>query len=584
MKYRIQSFFDKTLATATSPASLSWQVFIPTALISILIQLFASGDVDFDSALPRAIVAVFSVVPIFGLLWLAHKLEIANPRVKILVILLTLAVSGGVRGLTLSLFLITLGIEAGSPWSYRVWASAITMGLTVAVVTYARATYLKHGESVSALLEDTQKLSAALNKIREESAAESGDQLSEVSWRIVTELKNIELNPAVDQIVAIQKMVDERVRPLSAKFASELSTYEPLPVFSKKIRLRDRLPSIQALTATPSLWFSLAVSITPFSLTTDLFGFQKAILVSFLIFLSLTPSIVIGMAIARLVIPLLPKALQLIALTVILFLISLPGVFSTYLALIDTPNPEIFVLGGMITFPVYGLIVTFSGALFRDLKFQTDELSKTKDALSWAIARANLLTWYNRGVTTRLLHGPVQNAMHAALIKLQTSSSRSAVDDVMSALRERIALADKGGSVLDSAPELIASFSSLKQLWDSVADVSVTLSDSVKELFAIDLPAAVIAFDVASEVCSNAVRHGGATKVSIEILGLGQILSVEVRDDGAVPDFRARTGVGSKFLDSCSVGWELTREGDLNKLVVNLPCEKLPQLADELAR
>jgi hypothetical protein len=366
-------------------------------------------------------------------------------------------------------------------------------------------------------------------------------------------------------------MVDDEIRPLSAQFAAELERFTPPPNLAKPVRLRNRLPSVESLTATPSIWFALAVSITPFYPSLGRFGFETAFQLSLFVFLALVPSIIVGMALARVFIPKLPKAFQILGLTMMLVLIAIPGVMGSYLALINTPDPGVFVLGGLLTFPIYGLIIAFSGALFRDLRVQSLSLEKTNSQLRWAIARANLLAWHNRGVTTRLLHGPVQNAMHAALLKLRTGDPTMVIQDVIDSLSERIAFAGLGGTARNGEPGLAVSFAELHQLWEGVANVSVIIDEQAMKVLDADLPATAIAFDVASEMCSNAIRHGRASVVRIEIRHEPDILKVLVEDNGASSQLRRRKGIGSEFLESCSVSWELKRETDRNRLVVNLP-------------
>lgn len=568
-----KSFFDRVLVVAASPASISWQVFVPTALISALVQIFASGELDYQNIFPRSVAAVLSVIPMFGLIWLAHQVPIKNYKIKVLFILLIHGIAGSLRGLTLTLLLNLAGIGGGSLLDFRVQASFITMGLTVTLITYARATYLRHGASVAELASDAALLSSALEKIQQESRVESKAQLAEVSSRIISELKNIELTPAKDQMVAIQKLVDEQVRPLSIQFASELTKYEPAPKANKNLSLRDRLPSVESLTATPSNWFAVGVSITPFSLTAERFGILTALQLTLFIWLALTPSIILGMAFARKIIPQVPRSFQILTLTLVLILIAVPGAIASYLALLATPNPEIFIVGGIVTFPVYGLIVTFAGALFRDLRVQSASLTETTKALRWAIARANLLAWYNRGVTTRLLHGPVQNAMQAALLKLRTSDSKVEMEDVISALRERISLAGEGALERGGSSDLTLSFGELTELWRGVAKVSVAISDEARNALKMDTPVAAIAFDVCSEVCSNSIRHGKASLVAIKLDFADSLLKVVVEDNGQRAELKDSGGIGTRFLDSCSVSWELTRPGNDNQLVVYLPAE-----------
>jgi signal transduction histidine kinase len=367
--------------------------------------------------------------------------------------------------------------------------------------------------------------------------------------------------------------VDEQVKPQSLALAPEVGRFDVHSPETSNTKSSWKLPEPKLLTADPSPVFFVGLSVSPFFITLELFGLINALQVSLFSLIGILPSFYLGLRIARRVLSSLPQQLRAPALTVMLLLMSIPANAGVYLALIDTSNPGVFLLGGSVTFAIFGWVVLLANALFLDLKTKLALVADSNDQLRWAIARVNLLAWYNKGVSSRLLHGPIQNAMHATLLTLRAAKPEMQIERVLETLRNRIAFAAEERSRLRIAGALRKSLQAIETLWEGISEVEIVLEPKAAENLAQDLAALEIVLDVVSEICSNAIRHGVARKIDVRIESEPKIARVIVVDDGQAPVLEAATGLGKTFLDSCAVRWGLSSSGGKNRVVIELPCE-----------
>lgn len=572
MSTEFQAFRDRLLVPATSPKAFDWQAVSITALFSIIVHIFGSQDISYVSVPERVVSAGLSVIPMFLIIWLVHQIRTRSNSLRVWLILGSYIVGGAVRGAALSALLSFNGIITDASWSARITSSIISMGFTVAIVTYVWSTFKTHSDAINELVVETEQLSSALAQIELEANAQSLKHMSDISSEIIHELERIELSPGGEQVQEIQRVIDEQVRPLSKEFALDVASWVPANVKIPSPKFFKTWTSLDPVANLPSPWFAAGISLAPLPTAYAVFGQASAITLSLYIFIALLPSIFIGFKIARRIIPKLSSPWRELAFTGIMELIALPAVLATYLALIHTDNPSAYMVAGLITFPIYAWILAFGGALFEDLKHKRLALLDVKAQLNWAIARVNLLAWYNRGIVSRLLHGPIQNAMHATLIRLRNRDTLTVVDNVIKELQQRISSANENpDSGLGSFADLDSSFDDIRTLWNQIAEVSISCPSQVKDTLLLDKPAAAIVIDLCSEICSNAIRHGKATSVTIALEEKSPLITVKVTDNGSKPTEGNSNGLGRRFLDSCSISWNSSRVGNKNMLTVLLP-------------
>jgi signal transduction histidine kinase len=572
MNKKWQELRETLLLPATSSKALDWQVIALTAFFSTVVHIFASQDLEFQFLFERVIAAALSVIPMFFVIWLSHMIPVRSSNNRIWLILCSYVVGGAVRGISLSMLLNLTGVLSGGDWQARILSSALSMSVTVAIVAYVWVTFKTRSDAIANLINETAQLRTALARIDLEANAQSIQYVADITSQIVYELERIQLSPGDKQVDAIQRIIDEQVRPLSKEFAVEVASWAPPNASIPSAKFIATWKSLDPISSLPSPWFAGAISLAPLPLAYANFGPTEALGLSLFIFIALVPSMLLGFSFARRIVPKFESPWREVAFTIIMELIAIPPVLATYIALIDTDNPSAYLIAGLITFPIYAWILAIGGALFEDLKRKLVALLEVEAQLKWAIARVNLLAWYHRGVISRLLHGPVQNAMHATVIRLRNRDTLTVVDNVIEELQQRISSAN---SSLRFGPRdtkgLEISLGEIRILWNQIADVSIAHSNNFIEVLQLDKPAAAIVVDLCNELCSNAIRHGKATELRIKLEFDGTQITVRVTDNGTIPAEVNGLGLGSNFLDSCSISWTSFRFADQNVLNVLLP-------------
>jgi hypothetical protein len=575
-----RSFSVRFITASTSKQVFTWQVMLATAVFSMVLNVFSSPDLEFKNIPIRILMSSLSVIPMFFVIWGFHQIPVRGTSGKIAIVLTGYFFAGALRGATLAFLLSLSGISEGGGLAFRLPASAISMSVTVGIATYFWTTYVSYQDAVAELFAETKKLQGVLEKLGEESKAEVLGQISNISVQILEELRKVELFPAGEQTLRLQKLIDELVRPLSVEFAQGVQSFVPEVDTSKSSRSKIIFSRLDWVSSLPSLWFSIALGLTPFPTAFSAFGLETALQVSLYSIACLVPVMYLGFWLARWLVPKLRGIVKVLFLTLLFEVIAIAGVLGTYLALLDQARPTTYIIGGLVSIPLYAWFLAIGGSIFSDLRSKTESLQLVNQDLIWAIARVNLLAWFNRGVVSRLLHGPIQNAMHATLIRLKNRDPEIIVDNVLQELSLRILEVDpESKSSLHKPADSAKLLLDVSKLWQGVAEVTITQSARAASALESDLPAGAIVADVCNEICSNSIRHGQATKIDIQVEYDSRLIKLSVADDGSEPESRGSLGLGTRFLDSCSVSWSNSRTNGVNQLVIALPCtEPVPAL------
>lgn len=576
MKSRENRSAEKYLSPGTSAHGLGWQPFAAVMILSVIIHMASSPELGWSLAWQRVFFAAISVVPMYAIIWATHRVFLKKRSGRAYAMLASYVVGGSVRGLTLAELLSWAGLLEREDIIGRAGASSIFMAATAFLATFSWAVYRNHMQTVRELNEENLKLSLTLEQLEKEVEGETLAYISGVSEDIVDELSQVTLSPIASQIAAIQRIIDESVRPLSRTYAKAVQSWRPFLSEQDLPKASRKLVDVEPVTQLPPAWIALVMAAVPFPTALVSFGLPIALELAAAITILLTPSVFFGFRILRSVLPAVPLPWRGVVFTIAIELIGAPAIFSTWLVLGETTSPDRYVLGGIISFPIYVWMIVFSRALLADLKDKEQRLIQVRGNLRWAIARVNLLSWHSRGVVTRLLHGPIQNAMHATLMKLRNAEPKKLIEDVIRELGDRIRSSNPITSESNlSLTKFQSMLSDTSRLWEGVAQIGIAVKPEDIEKIVADRPGSAILLDLINEACSNAIRHGGAQKIGVDVLvddsDYFDKIMITITDDGPNQALEHTQGLGQRFLDNCSLEWGERRILDRNRLVVSLP-------------
>ena len=238
-----------------------------------------------------------------------------------------------------------------------------------------------------------------------------------------------------------------------------------------------------------------------------------------------------------------------VATTLVAMISGLPGFY----LISQIPN-----IGGVAELlPVFYILPGFSVIASTQAYILDQKLSRIEYQLNYVVdelARENKLyeqkAWLARHGWYLMLHGVVQPAITTAAIR--ASNSPTITEDVKSEIIADLQRAlDSLTEINPSSENLEFNISEIKSVWHGICDIDVQVSPEVFDRAAKDPIVNQVINEILKEVVSNAVRHGNASEVDIQISLYGsEDIQVFAVNDGSRPIKDRVESVGSRMLEA----------------------------------
>ena len=570
-----QALQTRVLLPGTSPQNTSPLLIVSVAALRVSAHFWGSSDLGGRDIAPRTLYVLVSTVPVFALIYLANEIRVKHNWQRISVGLASYIAGGALGGWSLFLMLDARYNLGPSGLPLRIWVGVTTVTGTVFLLTLATATYRSHRNYLIGLTAETHGLTEALAKLEAENVIMTDSDVTNILLEVNRDLALIEMQPVPDQITALEAMVREKIRPFSRNLSRQVTAWRPTDEVVDRPRFFETWTQLDIFTHVPRWWNGPIIAIEGLPSAVYFFGWWRAVLG--IGAGSLTLAILFWFQrkwLARRISNLTSPIRE--ALLVGIFAADgfAAGCAST-LGLLGTNNPQMYLWGAVFMTIFYGCAATLVSIYVQDTKLRVSKLEEVRDQLVWTIARVGMVSWFRRGVVSRLLHGPIQNSIHAALVRLRDRDSAQIMESALTDLRHRFS---ESSLVVLSGQPVETDFSirlrQVCELWDGIADIEVVMPDSVVAELNNDEVAGGIVLDICSEMVSNAIRHGSATRLELALnLGPKKLL-IQMTDNGAAktqPKDISRLGVGTQLLDACSIFWKHTESDGLNKLYAAVP-------------
>ncbi len=560
------------LTVATSPSITQWPAIFGVVLLSVLIHLLASIDVGFEQVFSRIVLATISVLPMFAIIKTIQLLQIQKRAT--LFVLIAIILGGLIRGEIIEYGLEVLEVQSKAISDYRALAGVVIALTITLIMGYSWSTVQETRTALTNLRAENQQLQSAFNQIDVDSRVQETNRALDLLKNIRDQVQRISSVPVSNQVKQLEQLISDVVRPISKSWAKELDEYEPVPTRSPEVTLRGVWNSLDPVKHLPSpllstfviIFSAMAAAIGTFGRT---IAFQLAIILAFTLYSTLS----VGYYFARKFLSGKRSWTMDILLTIFLVVITSPSVIATVLILRDTQNPYAFVLPGFITVPLMGWIFIVGNAAFYQSAIILEELKESKHKLSWSIARINLLSWYQQGIISRLLHGAIQNSIQVGLTRIQSARSEVEQREVLKEVISRIddAIREVSDETQFSRTESEA-LANIVTTWTGVASIHVSLSETSEAQLQLDPASFSITVDLIQELCSNAIRHGGATTINFEIDIKKDTLAIQGTDNGnSFSGTSHRSGLGTHFIESCTTRYDRQRIDGRNIYALEIP-------------
>jgi two-component sensor histidine kinase len=223
------------------------------------------------------------------------------------------------------------------------------------------------------------------------------------------------------------------------------------------------------------------------------------------------------------------------------------------------------------------MLFAFSESLDRDRVAVRAVIEAENQQLAHDQALFEQQLWLGRRAWQFVIHGTVQSALTAALTRLQSSAEpeqyvlNRVVEDIE---RARQALTDPPSRKID----LPDSINQLQATWRGICDIRTNITDRASRALQKNNDACQCVNEIIKEAVSNAVRHGEAKSITIEIERQDDFnLEIIVSNDGIPLIAQNQLGVGSRLIEELTTDWSITssKASGLTVFKANLPLQRL---------
>ena len=475
---------------------------------------------------------------------------------------LAIAVLGAIKNVLVGELSVLFGLVDTVDWAFRIYGGA---GLSIAVLLafiYILGERVDHNSIIAELEATREQLMQHRAQAEELLETERLELMLQTQSTLLPTLDSIQKNLArasgrSGAVEELRELIQNQVRPLSkllSQTARKMSV-AAAPSKAKKPEAKMLQESflVKPLIAPGSML--IMVLLGTWFLTYIVLGIEAAI---WGILYSLASWLVI--VLAKFMIPNNLKMKRAHG-VLLLMLIGLIASNASYWPLKEfSSNFQEDILLLLVVLNIIGCVVGFAYSK----SYQTDRLeavrqmTRDNNLLAREVALFDQQMWIARRNWSFVVHGTVQSALTAAITRLGTDSEpeQFQVDLALSDL-------DRAANALSQTPEievdLTKALQNISSTWDGICQVKINITERATRALDRNSDARICVNEICKEAVSNAVRHGEAKRVDIEIDRSGdEILFLKASNDGRPIEKSAVPGLGSKMFEELTVDWSLT--------------------------
>lgn len=486
--------------------------------------------------------------------------------------------AGIVRGATIAILSVNLGVSADYQWAYRLTGGAALGMCWFALAAIIVDAWTRHHDAL-ADLHARQEVARAQRADAEERLRRTRERIRDTLLTqmstivtLLTSAMQAGRDPATARSLAtvMHATVTDVVRPLShALIGTESAAPSDPPRIPLNVRSRRwvRSISVDALRMDPYHPVLTAAVITPSAIPGAIRIFGVVVGLMGATSIGIIAWVILRIARRRharhaaLIGPWswLPAALTYVAVGV---------------AVATVPMTASYLTGGSFwagwtqggqTLLILTPLAALGAAIFaaEDRRFAIAERAREAAVTQaeWSSHRVQQESWAAAHVLARELHGGVQSELTAAALRLETwarqpdsQSMDEVLDQVMAAVERVNRLAAEEFQPPPIDPE--QAMAGVIAVWSGLVDVSLDVHADARGQLARDVAASETAIEIVRECVGNAVSHGRASSISVDVrLASPRRVEIAVVDDGRGLIEHAPHGLGSRMLDQLCLEW-----------------------------
>jgi signal transduction histidine kinase len=228
--------------------------------------------------------------------------------------------------------------------------------------------------------------------------------------------------------------------------------------------------------------------------------------------------------------------------------------FSVGLAISNGINGDLATIMLRLTFSIGGALVLARFELIEQSRATIEaELQSQNRQLEELISGLRKQIWVHRRRAAWVLHGPVQSALMATAMALTQGSPSQ--EDRQQLLKNIQGAVDSLANFDQSHNGLSGALEEISSVWRRSCSVTWKVGESLESDLGADPETAACLVEIAREGVSNAIRHGHAKEIEIEISAPAKnLVEICIQNDGSQL-VATQPGLGSAMFDQISLRW-----------------------------
>jgi len=210
--------------------------------------------------------------------------------------------------------------------------------------------------------------------------------------------------------------------------------------------------------------------------------------------------------------------------------------------------------------PVSGIIY-FAQRLFTHYEaVRISQLNVTRREMTLDVSEVRRRVWLRQRHVAHALHSSAQSRVHAvaqqirngggAITESDVAAVKAVLEDVLHIVR----------SPQSTVPDAFVELSRAIEFWSGMCEITLAIGEGVREQAALNPEASESLIVTCLEAINNAVRHGEATHIDVEItFAEMDVLRIVISSNGA-PIESPTPGLGMTMYDDLTIEWSLTTE------------------------
>lgn len=555
---RLTDYWRSAMTRLGGPDAVTWPAFWLSYAANLLGNLTWGGTIPIPLSVRLVLVSVSQLVMFAPLVLLRATLLRDAQRPHPIVGIVALIGAPILRGAALAGMLALIS-PADAQTAFRIVSGTSNLAIILIITALAVGGVRSHRRRMAHLLSMRAELERSLAAAEFMVQERNQEVVAELKELLSKQLGAIEPSGAEQAADSLERLASDVVRPLSHELAGSIPTWTPEPAREERVGWRRVIDATLAGRPFRPIVSAALLGVMVIYATLSLFGppialgilIAECVLIPFCLWAA-------NMAFERSA-PHLSRTLRALLLLILSLIAASAMALAITLILGNSSNARPLTWTCFVFVPLVSLTLAAEKSSRIQREQVEADIRQSTATLRRSIVRLHQAQWYQQKALSRALHGPVQSAVTAAVLRLRASdqpvgSSVDVIARVQEGLRSSIDVLGRP----PTATSLDDSLDHLRSLWGSLCEVSIDIDEDARHVMTNDPVGLACVVELMNEALSNAIRHGDTRLPTVALRSEDGNVHLVVVDDGCNQTPAGPAGMGTRLFDECTLEWDRT--------------------------